>query len=450
MSPKSKEDKPNPQMINPLFKSSLGYLPLRMKPVHFATSFFLCLHPLYRTLEWLNKASNPRAAEERPGDEYVAKNLYSRFITASEIHPLDARVTLDEFKLLRNHLNAAYNNDGSALTPAFKPYSSHGCDYSTPSIKYLANQSKNHGHSGAFVWLVLNTTTEGRNFLEMAQLILENASSPAAILGAPLIEEEEESLEVDITALCGDPSMEKLTNLAKLMEPQTVALQRLARNLLNYPSPYALRQLIVGVGSWLLLYQIRHIPGAENTIFFSDFAGETRPRLRTQASACYARQLSMFGISIQRWMKAESNNITQVQREIYFKYEMTLIKRLEEHFRDFSVRIGWVQPRGGSQRKFFRAVPDTLRVLLMSLLDEKEIITMDEAANRLQKHWGLVVGLQPEDHDILGRNGYAPLDEDADLQANREAFKQLAIQLGFAWEPSDGLVLFSLEPSNFF
>ena len=128
---------------------------------------------------------------------------------------------------------------------------------------------------------------------------------------------------------------------------------------------------------------------------------------------------------------------------------MELIKRLEEHFRDFSERIGWVQPRGGSQRKFFRAVPDTLRVLLMSLLDEKEIITMDEVADRLKKYWSLVVGLQPEDHDTLGRNGYAPLDEDADLQANREAFKQLAIQLGFAWEPSDGLVLFSLEPSNF-
>ena len=77
------------------------------------------------------------------------------------------------------------------------------------------------------------------------------------------------------------------------------------------------------------------------------------------------------------------------------------------------------------------------------------LLKIDEVAERLREHWRLVVGLLPEDHAILRQHGYTPLDEDADLRVNRDAFKRLAIQLGFAWEPSDGLVLFSLTPDQF-
>jgi hypothetical protein len=70
---------------------------------------------------------------------------------------------------------------------------------------------------------------------------------------------------------------------------------------------------------------------------------------------------------------------------------------------------------------------------------------MDDVAERLGHRWGLVFGLLSSDHAVLRRHGYSPLDEDADLRANREAFKNLATSLGLAWEPSDGLVLFSLR-----
>jgi hypothetical protein len=73
---------------------------------------------------------------------------------------------------------------------------------------------------------------------------------------------------------------------------------------------------------------------------------------------------------------------------------------------------------------------------------------MDDVAARLRRYWHLVIGLLPEDHATLRQHGYTPLDEDADLRVNRDAFKRLAIHLGFAWEPSDGLVLFSLTPDQ--
>lgn len=435
-------------IINALYKDSLGYVPMRMKPVHFATSFLLCLHQRYFRLELLNKAANPKAEEKSAGDEYFADNLYQRLVDISQ-PIIDSTVNIEPFKLLRNHLNAAYNNDGAALGPAFHPYKTFGCDYSTPSLGYLGNLSKNHGNAGALVWLALNSTVDGKQFLALAKDIATKAEGPATALGSPFLVDQEEKYEQDISRLCGDPSLESLTTISELMKLQTEALLRLAKNLQNHPSSYALRKLIIGVGSWLLLYQIRRIPGAGETIFFCDFAGDTRPQLRTQAMACYARQLGLFGKSIRLWLNVNPEKITEEVEQVVDNLDVNISKELEDHFRDFSERIGWVQPRSGTQRKYFRAVPDTLSVLLLSVLDQNEVCTMDEVAARLREHWRLVVGLLPEDHAILRQHGYTPLDEDADLRVNRDSFKRLAIHLGFAWEPSDGLVLFSLTPDQF-
>lgn len=166
--------------------------------------------------------------------------------------------------------------------------------------------------------------------------------------------------------------------------------------------------------------------------------------------ACYARQIGLFGRSIRLYLNLFPERITEEIRQTIERFEVDISTELEDHFRDFSERIGWVQPRSSAvKQKFFRAVPDTISVLLLSILDQSNIVTMDEVAARLREYWRLVVGLLPEDHAILRQHGYTPLDEDADLRVNRDSFKRLAIQLGFAWEPSDGLVLFSLNPDQF-
>lgn len=435
-------------IVNALYKESLGYVPMRMKPVHFATSFLLCLHQHYFRLELLNKAANPKAEEKSAGDEYVADNLYQQLIEARQ-PIIDSSVNIDSLKLLRNHLEAAFNND-KAMYAAFYPYKTHGCDYSTPCLGYLGNLSKNHGNAGALVWLALNSTADGKQFLALAKDIANKVEGPAAALGSPFLVDQEEKYEEEISRLCGDPSLELLAAISELMKPQTKALLRLAKNLHNHTSSYALRKLILGVGSWLLIYQIRRIPSTGETIFFCDFAGEIRPQLRTQAMACYATQLGLFGKSVRLWLNINPEKITEEVEWVVENLDVNISKELEDHFRDFSERIGWVQPRSGTQRKYFRAVPDTLSVLLLSVLDQNEVCTMDEVAARLREHWCLVVGLLPEDHAILRQHGYTPLDEDADLRVNRDSFKRLAIHLGFAWEPSDGLVLFSLTPEQFF
>lgn len=433
-------------IINNLYQECLGYIPLRMKPVHFATSFLLCLHRRYRTLELLNMAANPKAEEKCIGDEYVAENLYQRLVQNNQ-PIIDSAIDIDALKLLRNHLNVAYNNDGSAMAAAFKPHSTFGCDYSTPSLNYLANHSKNHGNAGALVWLVLNSTTVGQQFLSLAKDISLRAEGPAAALGLPFVEQEEKDFEEEISKLCGDPTISWLATVSDLMKPQTESLLCLAKNLDNHPSSYALRKLIIGVGSWLVIYQIRRMSGLNETVLFCDFAGDLRPQLRTQAMACYVKQQGLFGRSLRLWLDADAAGIDKEKRSAFETYETEISKELEDHFRDFSERIGWVQPRG-SHKKYFRAVPDTLSVLLLSILVKDEVCTMNDVAARLQKNWHFVAGLLPEDHSVLRQHGYTPLDEDADLRVNRDAFKRLAIHLGFAWEPSDGLVLFSLTPDQ--
>jgi hypothetical protein len=432
----------DPRRIKRLHQQALGYQPLRMKPVHLATSFLLALVGRYRSLELLNKAANPEAAEKRPGDPYVAENLFR--ILCEEGTILNERVGLPEFRLLREHLHAAFDNDG-ALNPSFAPRSSFGSDYSTPSLAYLTNGSKNHGHAGAFLWLILDASESGRCFLADAREIAQKATSTAAILGSPFIEEDGQEFDADLLGLCGNPSAETIGCISELMRPQTEALGRLACHLRDHPTAYALRHLILAVGSWLLVYQVRHVRGCAGTILFADFAGASRPRIRAQSVACYFRHVGLFGRSLRLFLEAADGEISQEDRIAFDTTEARITRDLEDHFRDFAERIGWVQPRSGTSNKYFRPQPDTMRVLLMSILDRDEVTTMDEVAERLRDRWRLVLGLLPTDHAILRKHGYAPLDEDTDLRANRDAFKRLAIHLGLAWEPSDGLVLFSLS-----
>jgi hypothetical protein len=431
------------ETITKLQRAALGYKPLRMKPVHLATSFLVALMGRYRKLQWLNIVANPKVAEKKPGDLYVSDNLYGELI-GGDTDFIGKGVSAQDLKILRQHLNAAFNNDGAALAPCYPPYSTFGVDYSTPSLNYLANQSKNHGNAGAFMWLVFNESAVGKRFLLLAADIVASSLTSASVLGQPLVEEEEQTLVDDCSDLCGQPSLSFLKSVSDLMLPQTEVLTRLAEHLGASKSIYALRNLVLGVGSWLLTYQVRHIPGSAESVLFCDFAGDTHPRLRAQSAACYSRHLGLFGRSLKLWLDLPSTSVSDQEAALCDQEEARVSKDLEDHFRDFSVRIGWAQPRSGTSQKYFRPQPDTMRVLLMSVLEEGEICTMDDIAERLGQRWGLVFGLLPSDHAVLRRHGYSPLDEDADLRANREAFKNLATSLGLAWEPSDGLVLFSL------
>lgn len=423
--------------------AALGYQPMRMKPVHFATSFLLAVTGRHSTLELLNKASVPKAApKSRVGeiDEYVAEALLPRLRSEGRMGP---GVSEPAFKALRAHLNAAFNNDGAALGPAFAPYRPFGSDYSSPSTAYLTDMSKNHGFSGSFVARVFSATPAGRELLDGVRSVLSLPAPPMEALGAPLLDATEQDWADPYDERFGSLDADRAAALGELMEDQTRALSRLVSNLMQARSSYALRYMVLGLASWLFSYMMRR-GGGRPLLLLDCLEGRNR-RVRAQSRASYSRQLDAFARSYD--VSHAAGGLTVDEDDwLVFSRSGEARQSLEDHFRDLGVRIGFIQPRApGARRKHCELQGDTLKVLALTVLGEGEILTVIEFSRRLRETWGVLAGADPEDGELLREGGFWPLDADDDLEPNGAAFRRLLVRLGLAVEPSDGLTLCALD-----
>lgn len=421
----------------------LGYQPMRMKPVHFATSFFLALTGRAHRLEILNKAANPKSVPKDSRtirDEYPAERLLPLLVEEGRI---DDGVDLDSFRTLRSHLNAAYNNDGSALAAAFAPYKTFGADYSAPSLDYVSDSSKNHGYSGSFVVAVLSASEEGRAALAATRSLLALPAPPLASLGTPLLDAADEEWDDQRDLLYGELQPERLEAISALMADCTRSVGRLARNLQERRSTYALRYLVIGLCCWLFTYLMRQ--SGEQPILLIDAQQGGNARIRAQSRASYARQLDRFASSYDRSV-ADADGEVAAEDWTVFASSADSRQVLDDHFRDLGVRIGIVQPRAAiAKHKHVEVQADTVRALALSLLDEGEVLTMTDFADRLQATWCLCVGAGSDDAQLLRSNRLGPLDRDDDLRPNALCFERFLVRLGLAVEPSDGLTLVALS-----
>jgi hypothetical protein len=424
----------------------LGYQPRRMKPVHFATSFLLALTERQHELELLNKASVPKAApRDRRSvlDEYVSDRLYPRLVG---LNRLSEDIDQEAFRVLRAHLNAAYNNDGAALNAAFAPYSSPGTDFSTPSLRYVSNKSKNHGHAGTFVVRVLEATPDGQAVLAGCRRLLDASAPPLAEFGAPLLDDFDEPYLDRYDEQLGSLDADRTRTLAAEMEIQTRAIGRLLENLEATRSAYALRFIIIGLCSWLFVYMMKR--GATEPLLLMDALQGANPRIRAQSRASYARQLDLFSGSYDRQRERQSVKLPASDWAV-FASSAEARQNLDNHFRDLGVRIGFVQPRAASAtRKHIEIQADTLRVLVLSLIGRDQVITLSELARVLRTTWCICVGAGADDIQLLRAQRFGPLDSDEDLQPNAASFQALLVRLGLAVEPSDGLTLCAVSAED--
>ena len=428
---------------------AFGYEPLRMKPTHFASGFFIALTGQVYANELLNKVAVVRANKGLQGDYTVEKVLEQ----LQEKNLVPRTMTPANVELLRVQVNGVVNSD-DAMYPAFRPYSPKGNDYTFISPRVLTNANRTDGFSGLFVFTVLNATASGRHVLDAGRELAEEPPGTLERLVEPLLVNEEpetlqlqERYERDFGVL--DPA--RITTIATDMQVETEALKHLCDNMKGYSHYKKTRYYILGLLAWLMSYILKtSSPGESKTpLLFFDFMGKGG-QIRSQSQTCYTRIREIVRGSYSEFSTSGQFDPDPVTAGIFSpkdRPEDTDFTFLAEHFSDLALRMGYAQPRASNvSRKHFDLHPDTLRVLMLSILDVDagNTITLDDVCQRLDETWSIVVGALGGDFETLRKKDYSGFDEE-DLRQNTTAFSRRLKSLNMAFEPSDGLVLCSTD-----
>ena len=426
---------------------ALGYEPLRMKPAHFASGFFLALTGRVCANEILNQVAVTKANRgllQGYAPEAVFQRLRAEKLIADGTTPA-------EVELLRMQVNGVVNND-AAMYPAFGPYRAKGNDYTFISPRLLTGENRTDGYAGYFVARVLDATAAGTAVLDFARAVADESPGTLERFVNPLLADAEEAepfdLEEKYESKYGALTSTRINGIAERMRTQTDGLAHLCRNLADYSHYRRIRYVILGLLAWLMDYLlVTTAAGSTRTMLF-DFVGEKDGPIRSQSRACYARLRETVRRAYLDFAAAGGFTADPVAEGVFARADRPdeqNFKFLEEHFGDLALRMGYSQPRASSvQQKHFDLQPDTLRVLLLTILheDPARAMTFDDVCGRLRDTWSIVVGGGVGDYEALRQQGYFGFDE-ADLERNAVAFADRLKGLNLAIEPSDGLVLCS-------
>jgi hypothetical protein len=435
--------------MSPLYGAAFGFnTDRRVKPVHFATGFFVALLGHSYKAELLNNVVAFSDGKDPTGD-YILEILHKKLV---ELEKLTATVKWSELHTLRKHLRCLAGND-EAVFPAYAERAGFGCDYSTASHDILTRTKDNDGFSGYFTYSVLESTEDGRFVIEFARRCL-NASRPPTLrqIFQPLLDAEpiDEDSAGRYEQRFGKLDAKRLKEIAKKARKQTAALRTLCDNAdLLVATETKLRFLIIGLCIWLFHYLIDESLGGsgETVALLADMSGDSRSRMRAQSRWSYARLretlISGFTSFSENGRFDECNDAWE-----YVQKEQQGRPKFEEFYRELALRSGLAQPRASRvPAKHFEPQPDTLRVIVLSLLPATEgLLPIPTLLDRFYNIWGLVFGGCPQDADLLSTLGYYGLDQDRDLTPNAISLTELLSNLGLATRFSDGLVMCHSKP----
>lgn len=425
---------------------ALGYEPLRMKPAHFASGFFLALTGKVYSNELLNQVAVTKANRGLVG-AYAPEAVFQHLRDGNLIAD---RMTPAEVELLRIQVNGVVNND-AAMYPAFRPYRPAGNDYTFISPRLLTGARRTDGYAGYFVARVLAATAAGNEVLDFARGVADESPGTLERFVNPLLADDEAEpfdLAEKYEGSFGQLDSPRMTRIAGQMQAQTEALSHLCRNLADYSHYRRIRYVVLGLLAWLMHYLLVTAAVRRGRIMLFDFVGEKDGPVRSQSRACYARLRETVRRAYLDFAAAGGFTDDPVDMGVFTRAnrpDEPNFKFLEEHFGELTLRMGYAQPRASRvQQKHFELQPDTLRILLLTVLheDPARAMTFDQVCSRLRDTWNIVVGGGSGDYETLRTNGYFGFDE-ADLDLNVIAFADRLKGLNLAIEPSDGLVLCS-------
>ena len=434
---------------------AFGYEPLRMKPAHFASGFFIALTQQVYPNELLNKVAVIKANKGLLGD-YTVESLFARL---QEDKLIAETMTQEDVGLLRVQMNGIVNND-SAMYPAFPPYRPKGNDYTFISPRMLTTANRTDGFAGFFVFTILEQTKSGMAVLKVGHELAKEPQGALEQFIEPLRNDENpetRDLQEDYERDFGELDQARINEISGNMQAETDALKCLCANMQGYSHYKKIRYYVLGLLAWLMSYMLKTASQTQSktSLMFFDFTGKKGGRIRSQSQACYARLRETVRRSYIEFADAgrfdpnpfDEGLFNPRVRNSRTRPEDTDFKFLETHFSDLALRMGYIQPRASQvPQKHFELQPDTLRVLMLSVLDgdAQNAITLDKVCERLKETWHIVMGGLSKDIKTLRSQHYFGFDEE-DLQKNTTAFSRHLQKLNMAFEPSDGLVLCSRD-----
>ncbi|MBB5030536.1 hypothetical protein [Prosthecobacter vanneervenii] len=433
--------------IAPLYGAAFGFnTDRRVKPVHFATGFFVSLFGSQFRTELLNNLVAFADGKELSGN-YRLDELHEALRTSGKI---GAAVTKPELHTIRKHLRCLANND-EAVFPVYGE-KEFGCDYTTASNSVLTRTRDNDGFVGYFVHAILEVSSEGKKVLDFARSWMSQHQAPLRQIYSPLLvsEPDDDDIAARYSDKLGELDVKRRKRIAKAMSDQTKALNTLCANAeVLVASETKLRFLIIGLCLWLF----RYLPSEgfpdlqQNFVLLADATGESRARMREQSRWSYSRLREALVGSFSNFSKMGRFEECEDAWE-YVVNELQGRPKFEEFYGTIALRCGLAQPRASRiPAKHFEPQPDTLRVLVLSVLPVEEgLIPITELLERLFNVWSIVYGGRPTDAELLGKLGYSGLDQDRDLTPNTEALINFLNDLGLATRFSDGLVMCHSSP----
>ena len=427
-----------------LYSAAFGFnTDRRVKPVHFATGFFLSILGRHSEQRAMNRAV-ALTAGGKEDDDYSLASVSE--LLKGEPPRVVASVSAEAIHALRKHLSCLADND-EAVFPAFAEKAGFGCNYSICSQKFIGDFKDNDGFAGHFTHKILEATPDGRRIIELATEWLTASTSTLHRAFQPLLDAaDEQEWENRYDARFGTLEQDRVQRISRLMADKTKAVRLVCENSrLAFSTETSARNLIVALCIWLFDYLlIESVADESKPLLVTDFSGDAHSRMRAQSRWSYARLREEILESFHRFDAA--GRFADLDDAGEQKKNSLKAQQL---FGTLALRSGIAQPRASRvTAKHFEPQPDTLRVLVMSVLSvEDGMIPETELAERLFRVWGLCFGARSDDAAHLADAGFTGLDQDHDLTPNAEAFVGLLCELGLATRFSDGLVMAHSRPS---
>lgn len=434
--------------LSPLYGAAFGFnTNRRVKPVHFASGFFLALTGINYKQKSLNfTIASP--SKKEPEGTYKLSLLKGHLI---ERQIINASMTDSDIHKLRRQLESVGDNDG-AVNAMFGEKPGYGCDYSISSHDLVSRLSDNDGFTGQFVKMIFEKSPDGIRVLDAVRGWLQQRSSVARMLLSPLIDGEGSEVDLELKASnhLGEMLSERREAIAQLMAEETAGVLRVCENVDSMTLETKLRFVVIICGCWLAAYLRKVACTAlhESLILLTDMSNGESHKMREQSRWSYSRFREALSACFQNL--AERGVFSDCEPLWDYVREKKEGKpKIEEFYREILIRNGLAQPRaGGIAAKHFELQPDTLHVLTLSVLSKTEgLVALSTYLDRLFGTWAICFGGRSMDPDRLVESGYTGLDQDRDLSPNAEGLVSLLADLGLATRYSDGLVMCHCTPN---